>query len=228
MRNKINQCILKLKFNQPLNQKIEAKDLRGAIANRNRDKSLFHQHKANGDPIYKYPLVQYKIIKGEGFLVGLNEGAKAITSLEILKEEFELCGEKYMLLQNELKFHSNLIEIKKKFLPYHFFSPWLALNEKNYERYKDSNSREQIQLLKKILIGNILSMAKGLEYVVTAEIKVQNLRLKIQDVKVKDIKMIGFTGDFEVNFNLPDYIGLGKMVSRGFGTIKKLNNQEKK
>jgi len=224
MRNKISQCILRLKFNQPLSQKIEAKDLRGAIANRNRDKSLFHQHTAKGDPIYKYPLVQYKIIKGEGFLVGLNEGAKAITILEILKEEFELCGEKYMLLQNELKFHSNLIEINKKFLAYHFFSPWLALNERNYERYKDSNLQEQIQLLKKILIGNILSMAKGLEYVVTEEIKVQNLRLKIQDVKVKDIKMIGFTGDFEVNFNLPDYIGLGKMVSHGFGTIKKINN----
>ncbi|MBA7554607.1 hypothetical protein ES705_47234 [subsurface metagenome] len=224
MRNKISQCILRLKFNQPLSQKIEAKDLRGAIANRNRDKSLFHQHTANGDPIYKYPLVQYKIIKGEGFLIGLNEGAKAITILEILKEEFKLCGEKYMLLQNELKFHSTLIEINKEFLAYHFFSPWLALNEKNYERYKDSNLQEQIQLLKKILIGNILSMAKGLEYVVTEEIKVQNLRLKIQDVKVKDIKMIGFIGDFEVNFNLPDYIGLGKMVSHGFGTIKKINN----
>lgn len=32
--------------------------------------------------------------------------------------------------------------------------------------------------------------------------------------------------DFEVNFNLPDYIGLGKMVSRGFGTIKKTNEKQ--
>jgi hypothetical protein len=222
MKNKINQCIFWLKFSQPLNQKIGAKDLRGAIADRNRDKSLFHQHTANGDPIYKYPLVQYKIIKGEAFLVGLNEGAKAITSLEILREEFELCGEKYILLQNELKFYSTVFEMNKKFLPFYFFSPWLALNEKNYKRYKDSNLRDQIQLLKKILIGNILSIAKGLDLVVTEEIKIQNLRLKVQDVKVKDIKMIGFTGYFEVNFNLPDYIGLGKMVSRGFGTIKQL------
>ena len=33
--------------------------------------------------------------------------------------------------------------------------------------------------------------------------------------------MIGFFGTFQVNFNLPDYIGLGKSISRGFGTIKK-------
>jgi len=31
--------------------------------------------------------------------------------------------------------------------------------------------------------------------------------------------MIGFLGKFQVNFNIPDYLGLGKSVSRGFGTI---------
>ena len=36
--------------------------------------------------------------------------------------------------------------------------------------------------------------------------------------------VIGFLGTFQVNFDFPDYIGLGKSVSRGFGTIKKINN----
>jgi len=31
---------------------------------------------------------------------------------------------------------------------------------------------------------------------------------------------MGFKGTFSVNFELPDYIGLGKSVSRGFGTVK--------
>jgi hypothetical protein len=34
--------------------------------------------------------------------------------------------------------------------------------------------------------------------------------------------MIGFKGTFAVNFELPDYIGLGKSVLRGVGTIKKV------
>jgi hypothetical protein len=42
--------------------------------------------------------------------------------------------------------------------------------------------------------------------------------------------MVGFKGAFAVNFELPDYIGLGKSVlsgvegsvSRGFGTIKRI------
>jgi hypothetical protein len=32
---------------------------------------------------------------------------------------------------------------------------------------------------------------------------------------------MGFLGTFSVNFNIPDYLGLGKSVSRGFGPVKK-------
>ncbi|MEW6621092.1 MAG: CRISPR-associated endonuclease Cas6, partial [bacterium] len=31
--------------------------------------------------------------------------------------------------------------------------------------------------------------------------------------------MLGFLGDFLVNFEIPDYWGIGKSVSRGFGTM---------
>jgi len=34
--------------------------------------------------------------------------------------------------------------------------------------------------------------------------------------------MLGFLGEFEVNFDIPDYLGIGKSVSRGFGTVKKI------
>jgi hypothetical protein len=33
--------------------------------------------------------------------------------------------------------------------------------------------------------------------------------------------MIGFLGTFSVNFEIPDYWEIGKLVSRGFGTTKK-------
>jgi hypothetical protein len=35
------------------------------------------------------------------------------------------------------------------------------------------------------------------------------------------VGMTGFKGTFSVNFELPDYIGLGKSASRGFGAIIK-------
>ena len=224
MSNNINQCILKLKFDRPLSWNVKAKDLRGAIANRNRDKSLFHQHTTNGKAIFKYPLIQYKIVKGEGILVGLNEGAKAVVNLEILKEKFELCGEKYTLLQNELRLHLNSIGINEEFLPYCFLTPWLALNEKNYEKYQGLRIRgKKKELLEKIVVGNIISMSKGLGYTVPAPIKANIVKFKEVPTSLKGNPMLGFLGSFKVNFEIPDYLGLGKSVSRGFGTIVRQN-----
>jgi hypothetical protein len=37
--------------------------------------------------------------------------------------------------------------------------------------------------------------------------------------------MLGFLGTFSVNFDIPDYWGIGKSVSRGFGTIVKMGSR---
>ena len=43
--------------------------------------------------------------------------------------------------------------------------------------------------------------------------------------------MLGFLGTFSVNFEIPDYWGIGKSVSRGFGdgqTCLMINDQVKR
>lgn len=93
------------------------------------------------------------------------------------------------------------------------------MNEKNYKEYKSLNKKEQTLLLHKVLVGNILSVAKAFEYVVLSELKVKT-KVKPVSVVYKEVPMIGFTGDFKINFKLPEFIGLGKGVSQGFGTVK--------
>ena len=123
------------------------------------------------------------------------------------------------LFQQEVLFGDSLV---KSF--YSFLTPWLALNEANYDRYQGAGLGERRDMLRRILIGNILSMSKGLGYVVTEEIKVS--KLDVYPVKepvwLKGVRMVGFKGAFAVNFELPDYMGLGKSVSRGFGMIKRV------
>ncbi|MBW2036735.1 MAG: hypothetical protein JRI41_04555 [Deltaproteobacteria bacterium] len=52
----------------------------------------------------------------------------------------------------------------------------------------------------------------------------QNVRSAVipSGSKVKFTPMLGFLGTFSVNFEIPDYWGIGKSVSRGFGTVKRL------
>jgi hypothetical protein len=37
--------------------------------------------------------------------------------------------------------------------------------------------------------------------------------------------MLGFLGSFSVNFEIPDYWGIGESMSRGFGTIKRVKSK---
>jgi len=93
----------------------------------------------------------------------------------------------------------------------------------NYEKYiKFGTWEKKRTLLGKILIGNIISMSKSLGYTVLESIKANILKLKEVKTSLKGVPMLGFLGDFSVNFEIPDYFGIGKSVSRGFGTVKRV------
>jgi len=47
---------------------------------------------------------------------------------------------------------------------------------------------------------------------------------KLKEIKVnlKGKSMTAFTGIFKTNFYLPDYLGIGKSVSRRFGVVRRV------
>ncbi|MFO8164809.1 MAG: CRISPR-associated endonuclease Cas6 [Desulfatiglandales bacterium] len=108
---------------------------------------------------------------------------------------------------------------------YSFITPWLALNKKSYEKYQRLGAwLKRKKMMGRILVGNVISMSKGLGYTVPAPIEVRNLNLKEIQSCLKGNPMLGFLGTFSINFEIPDYWGIGKSVSRGFGTVKRLKD----
>lgn len=218
----INQCTTRLIFDRSLNQFVSPKDLRGAISHQNRDNILFHQHANDELLIYNYPLIQYKIIEGNGVIVGLDKGAVAVANMNLLKKQLNLGNMEYTVEQQTMSFLVSCIGIHDRNREYKFLHPWLALNEKNYEKYQRLGTEtKKRELLEKILVGNIISMSKGLRYTVPALIEAKIIDLKEVPTRLKGTPMLGFLGTFSVNFEIPDYWGIGKSVSRGFGTVKK-------
>jgi hypothetical protein len=93
--------------------------------------------------------------------------------------------------------------------------------QRNYEKYQLLGSRaKKKELLVKILVGNIISMLRRLGYNVPEPIKADIHDVKEVPAKLKCTPMLGFLGSFSVNFDIPDYWGIGKLVSRGFGTAR--------
>jgi Cas6b C-terminal domain len=112
-------------------------------------------------------------------------------------------------------FKDSLYTLLEKFLAFRLLGSSPGLKEIK-ERKKE--------LLEKILIGNINSMSKSLGYTVPAPIQATIHRIKEVKASLKGTPMLGFLGNFSVNFEIPDYWGIGKSVSRGFGTVIKVNS----
>jgi len=219
----INQCITSLLFDKPLNKFVKPKELRGAISHLNRNNILFHQHANDEYMVYNYPLIQYKIIEGNGFIVGIDKGAVAVAKMNLLTKQLYLKNTQYIVEQQTMSFLVPHIGIHDKTKKFKLLSPWLALNEKNYGKYQRLGMHaKRKKMLEKILIGNIISMSKGLGYTVPAPIEANITEIREIQTSLKGNPMLGFLGTFSVNFEIPDYWGIGKSVSRGFGTVKRI------
>lgn len=196
--------------------------LRGFIGNRFKDYPILHQHAENGKNSYQYPKVQYKIIEGTPVILGIEEGAEVLKDISWDIEELVLGKMIYEIEERQIIEKTQEFGCINKLGQYMFVVPWIALNKKNYDFYLQSNPKNRIKLLHQILAGNILSVSKSLGYVVLDQIKVKT---KLSPVKVysKGIPLIGFEGEFQANFMIPDYLGIGRSVSRGFGVARKCN-----
>jgi hypothetical protein len=192
--------------------------LRGFFATKFNEYSLLHQHSAD-KLIYRYPLVQYKIIDGAPMVIGINDGAEVLKQVYDKYDEIKLGEEVYEIVEKGISVKNQEFGLSDKIHSYEFTTPWLALNQENYMKYyglKDGGERQEF--LRKTLTGNLLSMSKSLDYRVPDKIKC-DVSVNIRKQRLKDVNVMTFIGGFCVNFIIPDYFGLGKSVSRGFGAV---------
>jgi len=200
--------------------KEDASKLRGFIASRFKEYPILHHHIEEVGYLYTYPRVQYKIIEGAPIILGIEEGAEVLKEISGDVTELELGKSVYKVESIQMTQMNTEFGPCRENRHYKFVTHWLALNPNNYGRYKEMTDwREKKEFLNGILVGNILSMCKGLDYVVARKLYVHS-RLDEANVEYKAIPLIGFTGEFKVNFTIPDFFGLGKGVSQGFGVVK--------
>jgi len=197
--------------------------LRGFIGRRFLENIFLHNHNG-GSLIYSYPRVQYKIIDSKARIIGLAEGVEVIKNISYF-EKIILGNEDVKVEGIDLSEAQCIFGISEDQQTYSFFTPWLALNEENHKKYlKIIGWQARKEFLANILIGNIISISKSLGYTVPEPIKVSLGKMKEIKTSLKGTPMLGFLGTFSVNFDIPDYWGIGKSVSRGFGTVKRIEN----
>jgi hypothetical protein len=88
----LDTAIFTLKTDRPVEE--SAEKLRGYFGTRFPEYPLLHQH-VDGGYLYTYPKIQYKIIEGTPYILGIEEGVKILKEISDAIKKIELNGYKY-------------------------------------------------------------------------------------------------------------------------------------
>ncbi|MDA3815196.1 MAG: CRISPR-associated endonuclease Cas6 [Patescibacteria group bacterium] len=195
---------------------------RGFVGNIFKDHDLIHNHDLKtGKPIYRYPLIQFKRRDDMPAIIAITDRAVSIFSEIFMKLDKIIIEDTVIsVFEKELKIEEVEFGYSDEIFMYEFASPWIGLNQKNFIKYNDAGKEEKNEMLKRVMTGNILSMAKYLDCWLSKDQKIKiDHKLKEIKVNLKGKSMTAFNGIFKTNFCLPNYLGIGKSVSRGFGVV---------
>ncbi len=220
--------VLRIEFDETL-RPFEISEFRGAVIEKvGRSNIIFNNHLDDTKYKYGYPLIQYKSIHNRPTMMCINDGVDEIHHFFNQKNwDLKINDRILNLTLYNLHLKQYNIQVWENMFDYSIIR-WLPLNQRNHDEYRKLDGLiEKTAFLEKILIGNILSFAKGIKWTVDKQIKVKITDItKINTVKVKETRREAFDAVFKTNVFLPDYMGLGKNVTRGFGIVKSKYNKE--
>jgi hypothetical protein len=224
-----NTKIMLIRFENIIQQQ-EIEFFRGAVIHSlPSSDTLFHNHLQNGFR-FSYPLIQYKRIASKAAILCFNEGTESIGSLLANHHHEIKIGDRIEMLQiSKVSAFDYQIQLWEPMFRYHI-RKWLPLNQENFEEYSRLESMaEKCLFLENILTGNILSFAKGLRIFFDKQVVCKILQLENSTLTTyKGVKMNRFDAVFSCNVSIPDFAGLGKGVSIGYGMVTKYKNNTKK
>lgn len=194
---------------------------RGFFAKKFNEYVQLHNH-ITDKLVYSYPTIQYKVVRNRPLILGINEG------IDVLKEIFDdfdtvrLGETEYEIIQRSMTIKKQEFGLSDKIYFYEFLTPWQPFNKENHDKFVQIKSREeQKEMLRRILIGNLLSMSKGIGYTVPDKIKC-DIDLQVTRSEYKGVNFLSFDGGFKVNFCIPDHLGIGRAAAMGKGTVQKI------
>jgi hypothetical protein len=196
---------------------VTATQLRGYLGNLFVEDAEFHHH---SDRSFHYPLIQYKKIDGRLIVVGLQNYAPVLLNRVAQLDRIIVAGEAIRV--HTVDIHFDEYDVDAQTHHYQFVTPWIALNENNYAKFRNMAAERRRPFLEQILVGSTLSALKGLGIYVNHRVVATISQYKSVKVRVHQNDFEAFHAHFSLNVGLPDFIGLGKSVSKGFGSVRRI------
>ena len=168
---------------------------------------------------FLYPRVQVKILNEQIYIIGVHEGVDPVLSLAEKFKTFDFGNITFEVQGCDIEKVENQFVPSGRVVRYRFITPWVALNHMTGGKYRFLTNQEKPSFLNRLLGQNIIFLANevgvNLEDNVFTKVEVSSLFPR----PVDENKWGAFMGEFKTNFVLPNYIGIGNGITRGFGSI---------
>jgi hypothetical protein len=153
-------------------------------------------------------------------VVGIGDGARLVMQAFMDIEEIDIAGQQLRVDDKELKVDKVEAGVIDELREYRLATPLFAFNQENYSTFRKLDREDKPAFLKKLVTSHLIAVLKGMGCEVTKEQRIMvSLRLQEKMVKFNNHPMQMYTGRFTANVALPAGIGIGKSVSKGFGTV---------
>ena len=175
---------------------------------------------------FLYPRVQVKILNEQIYIIGIHEGVDSVLSIAEKFEMFDFGNITFEVQDCDIENAEEQFVPSSRLVRYRFITPWVALNHMTGGRYRFLTNQEKPSFLNRLLGQNIIFLANevgiNLEDNIFTKVKVSSLFPR----PVDENKWGAFMGEFKTNFVLPNYIGVGNGITRGFGTVYGMFNPD--
>lgn len=222
--------LLTISFDTPI-RPWEVPAFRGAVAKKvGFQHDLYHNHDNSGgmdagEYHHRYPLIQYKQHRGHPMLLCLDDGVEALHHFfEQPSFSLDMGPMSRPLRVARLDMHHHDFESRDNEPRRYHLRDWLALNEDNYAAFQQATGLvAQVALLEKILQNQLVALCYAFNHTPPAALdtRIQDLRDR-RWVDYKAVKIMCFSLEFTARLHLPNYLGIGKGASTGWGVVRKL------
>lgn len=196
---------------------------RGAVAALFPAEKAFHGHEGERT-IARYPEVHYRWIEGAPALFAMGEAAQMAMAHPWPGMAVRIGEQERRVEQVDWSVSAVQRAFSRRLVRYELGAPWIALNQENHARYKGLDRAGRRAELDRILVGNLLTMSQafGWFYESTETVYAAFEPEREVPCAVKEVPLIGLTGSFVTNLELPDDLAIGRSVSHGFGWFRRV------
>ncbi|MCK9580785.1 MAG: CRISPR-associated endonuclease Cas6 [Methanoregula sp.] len=175
-----------------------------------------------GQCIHRYPALLCKQVKGELMAIGICQGASFLQQVTEGNADIEADDISCTITSRDPEIRKEFFGIDSAMHTYEFLTPWLALNQQYAKKFYDlSGKPARDAFMLKLLLGNLNTLAKSLDYTPTEPVTCM-AHVKFKRERIDRENVIVFFGKFTTNLRIPDSMGIGQSVSQGYGTIREI------